>query len=179
MAADIYVVFASQSGHRPMQRGFSYGIDAAYPDSLQPALLRVYQWVSRRWHEFLETHEGPSRNVILNTPASQLNGGTKRRISDGSEGKEIKRFRISDVRQDISVERTPGRGLLASALQSRAQNRYDETKHPGADEHHSGLLDPEPLSSNAFQKRRGIAEFFEEQGRLSRKEVSRPFELSD
>jgi hypothetical protein len=40
-AADIEVVFAWQSGHRPMQRGTSYGIDAAYPDSLQPALLRV------------------------------------------------------------------------------------------------------------------------------------------
>jgi hypothetical protein len=41
--ADIEVAFAWQSGHRPMQHGTSYGIDAAYPDSLQPALLRVYK----------------------------------------------------------------------------------------------------------------------------------------
>jgi hypothetical protein len=46
---DIEVAFAWQSGHRPMQRGTSYGIDAAYPDSLQPALLRVYKWASTEW----------------------------------------------------------------------------------------------------------------------------------
>lgn len=32
--ADIEVAFAWQSGHRPVQRGTSYGINAAYPDSL-------------------------------------------------------------------------------------------------------------------------------------------------
>ena len=41
--ADLEVVFAWQSGHRPMQRGTTYGLDAAYPDSLQLALLRVYK----------------------------------------------------------------------------------------------------------------------------------------
>lgn len=40
--ADLEVTFAWQSGHRPLQRGTTYGIDAAYPDSLQPALLRIY-----------------------------------------------------------------------------------------------------------------------------------------
>jgi hypothetical protein len=29
-----------------MQGRTSYGIDAAYPDSLPPALLRVYRWTS-------------------------------------------------------------------------------------------------------------------------------------
>jgi hypothetical protein len=41
--ADMEVAFAWQSGHRPNQRGTSYGIDGAFPDSLQPALLRVYR----------------------------------------------------------------------------------------------------------------------------------------
>ena len=44
--ADMEVAFAWQSGHRPNQRGTSYGIDGAFPDSLQPALLRVYRWTS-------------------------------------------------------------------------------------------------------------------------------------
>jgi hypothetical protein len=44
--ADSGVAFAWQSGHRPIQRGTSYGLDGAFPDSLQPALLRVYKWVS-------------------------------------------------------------------------------------------------------------------------------------
>jgi hypothetical protein len=52
--ADIEMTFAWQSGHRPTQRGTSYGIDAAYPDSLQPALLRVYKWASAKWHQFLK-----------------------------------------------------------------------------------------------------------------------------
>lgn len=51
--ADIDVAFSWQSGHRPLQREATYGIDGAFPDSLQPALLRVYEWASREWHEFL------------------------------------------------------------------------------------------------------------------------------
>ncbi|KAF4981747.1 hypothetical protein FDECE_17640 [Fusarium decemcellulare] len=46
-------VFAWQSGHRPMQRHMTYGLDGAYPDSLQPALLRNYARVSASWHAFL------------------------------------------------------------------------------------------------------------------------------
>jgi hypothetical protein len=52
--ADSGVAFAWQSGHRPIQRGTSYGLDGAFPDSLQPALLRVYKWVSEEWHRFLK-----------------------------------------------------------------------------------------------------------------------------
>jgi hypothetical protein len=52
--AHINVSFAWQSGHRPMQRGTTYGLDGAFPDSLQPALLRTYEWASDKWHEFLQ-----------------------------------------------------------------------------------------------------------------------------
>jgi hypothetical protein len=52
--ADINVSFAWQSGHRPLQRGTTYGLDGAFPDSLQPALLRIYEWASNEWHEFLQ-----------------------------------------------------------------------------------------------------------------------------
>jgi hypothetical protein len=47
------VVFAWQSGHRPIQRATTYGLDGAFPTQLQPALLRAYEWASTRWHEFL------------------------------------------------------------------------------------------------------------------------------
>lgn len=53
-SANVEVVFAWQSGHRPLQRGITYGLDAAYTDSLQPALLRVYRWASEEWHAFLQ-----------------------------------------------------------------------------------------------------------------------------
>lgn len=52
--ADLDVVFSWQSGHRPLQRGTTYGIDGAFPDSLQPALLRIYRWASLEWHTFLK-----------------------------------------------------------------------------------------------------------------------------
>ncbi|RKK32332.1 hypothetical protein BFJ67_g14800 [Fusarium oxysporum f. sp. cepae] len=39
--ADLNVVFAWQSGHRPLQRGITYGLDGAFPHQLQPALFRA------------------------------------------------------------------------------------------------------------------------------------------
>jgi hypothetical protein len=51
--ADLDVALAWKNGHRPKQQGTSYGIDAAYPDSLQPALLRVYRWTSSIRYGFL------------------------------------------------------------------------------------------------------------------------------
>lgn len=48
------ISFAWQSGYRPMQRGTTYGMDAAFPDSLQPALLKVYRWASDEWHNYLD-----------------------------------------------------------------------------------------------------------------------------
>lgn len=58
--ADINAAFAWQSGHRPLQRGITYGLDGAYPSRLQPSLLRCYEWASVRWHEFLGQ---PSKNI--------------------------------------------------------------------------------------------------------------------
>ncbi|KJZ70333.1 hypothetical protein HIM_10262 [Hirsutella minnesotensis 3608] len=51
--ADLNVAFAWQSGHRPLQRGITYGLDGAFPHQLQPALLRAYEWASVKWHEFI------------------------------------------------------------------------------------------------------------------------------
>ncbi|QGA20949.1 hypothetical protein EYB26_008659 [Talaromyces marneffei] len=47
-AADFNVVFAWQSSHRPVQRNYTYGLDGAFPNQLQPALLRAYEWASTR-----------------------------------------------------------------------------------------------------------------------------------
>jgi hypothetical protein len=62
--ADLEVVFAWQSGHRPIQRGTTYGIDGAYPDSLQPALLRVYEWASGMWQRFLKAASPLSSRML-------------------------------------------------------------------------------------------------------------------
>lgn len=51
--AVLNMLMARQSGHRPLQRGITYGLDATYPTRLQPALLRAYEWASTRWDDFL------------------------------------------------------------------------------------------------------------------------------
>jgi hypothetical protein len=51
--ADPNVVFAWQSGHRPRQRGTTYGLDGAFPSQMQPALLNIYEWASVEWHQYL------------------------------------------------------------------------------------------------------------------------------
>jgi hypothetical protein len=65
--ARLEVAFAWQSGHRPLQRGTSYGIDAAFPDSLQPALLRVYRWASNEWHRFLDKEHDRQISLEVST----------------------------------------------------------------------------------------------------------------
>jgi hypothetical protein len=88
------IVFAWQSGHRPMQRGLSYGVDAAFPDALQPALLRVYFRASQEWHRFLAQHEDTSVTVQVESawkshvqPATNMKCVGKRTLSE-SDGVE-------------------------------------------------------------------------------------------
>lgn len=56
------ITFAWQSGHRPLQRHSTYGLDGAFPDKLQPALLRLYLEASRKWHLFLKVPSGSARD---------------------------------------------------------------------------------------------------------------------
>jgi len=53
LGADPNAAIAWQSGHRPLLRADNYSLDGAFPTKLQPALLRVYEWASTRWHEFI------------------------------------------------------------------------------------------------------------------------------
>jgi hypothetical protein len=81
--ADVNVVFAWQSGHRPIERASTYGLNGAFPTKLQPALLRLYEWASTRWHEFL--HQ--ASKVVA------LQGGVKRK----------------DVAEELDDESGPGK----------------------------------------------------------------------
>ncbi|KAF5975168.1 hypothetical protein FBULB1_7524 [Fusarium bulbicola] len=112
--ADLNVTFAWQSGHRPLQRGITYGLDGAYPHQLQPSLLRAYQWASTKWHEFLHQASQyasssdtvsllvPSRRMCLNnaqatrpmmmiTKQPEIVAANKRKtVSDGDTSRSIK-----------------------------------------------------------------------------------------
>ncbi|KAF4446765.1 hypothetical protein F53441_9625 [Fusarium austroafricanum] len=55
--ADESVARAWQSGHRPVQRYSTYGLDGAFPDHMQPSLLQIYAKTSAEWHSFLRIEE--------------------------------------------------------------------------------------------------------------------------
>ena len=78
------VVFAWQSGHRPRQRVTNYGVDGAYPDTLQPALLRVYECASLCWHEFLglDDHGSATISIPSATPPSNVTQERQRAVTD-------------------------------------------------------------------------------------------------
>lgn len=104
MAADIEVAYSWQSGHRPIQRGTTYGIDGAFPDSLQPALLRVYRWASEEWQIFMGSTAVQAAQRVQYTFSEPH--GTKRYASDVLDQRETTR---------------PCRGNLTTALSTPSQ----------------------------------------------------------
>ena len=46
-------VWSWQAGHRPLQNSTSYALDRAFPNKLQPELLRLYHHISLEWHSWL------------------------------------------------------------------------------------------------------------------------------
>lgn len=103
--ADMNVVFAWQSGHRPIQRASVYGLDGAFPTQLQPPLLRAYEWASIRWHEFL--HQ-PSKIISSKdeitmsdeNPLSLISPNKRSLISQPCNDRPFKRKRQSSVMLD-------------------------------------------------------------------------------
>ncbi|KAF4435120.1 restless-like transposase [Fusarium austroafricanum] len=114
--ADLNVAFAWQSGHRPLQRGITYGLDGAYPHQLQPSLLRAYQWASTKWHEFLHQASKsvplldtgcplvPSRSMCSSNPQASTppTADSKQQVTTTSR----KRKRISHDGGKRSIEKT-------------------------------------------------------------------------
>jgi hypothetical protein len=109
MHADLNVVFAWQSGHRPLQRGMTYSLNGAFPSRLQPSLLRAYEWASTRWHEFIRQ---PSRELNLEshspTPkaTSGPRTGSRKRKADCAPGDESlsQRFATSKTVEGPGME---------------------------------------------------------------------------
>ncbi|EWZ78938.1 hypothetical protein FOWG_16879 [Fusarium oxysporum f. sp. lycopersici MN25] len=84
------VAFAWQSGHRPLQRASTYGLDGAFPTKLQPQLLELYRWASSRWHEFLHLPSFLKHTPRIEDPfqrnarSSPLSGP---QVREGNEGR--------------------------------------------------------------------------------------------
>ena len=58
-------IYAWQAGHLHNTNATVYGLDAAYPSSLQPELLREFRAISTKWHTWL----GFQKHVILQSPS--------------------------------------------------------------------------------------------------------------
>lgn len=123
--ANAAVAFAWQSGHRPLQRGTSYGIDAAYPDSLQPALLRVYRWASAEWHGFLDCDDNNDTTEMNSMPPARgriVSGPLRHKAQ--SESKLAKQSKIPRVESHGAQQRgTSSRKASVSRRQIPAAER--------------------------------------------------------
>ncbi|KAJ6267416.1 hypothetical protein PSV08DRAFT_229224 [Bipolaris maydis] len=138
--ADINVVFAWQSGHRPLQRGTTYGIDGAFPDSLQPALLRVCEWASNEWHKFLQLQPATDNTRPEITKAqkralpSSIDQGTPKRPHTTSitQG-EMECPLVGDSHVTLMHEsRRVGNGPWATGIESAFYNSAPKNLWPGS-----------------------------------------------
>jgi hypothetical protein len=101
---DVDAAYAWQSGHMQLQRSITYGLDGAFPNQLQPALLQLYLRVSKRWHEFLRLGDGCNGDAVvlgeINTTGQRaINPRRRLRSADSTEALGIasKRNRVADL----------------------------------------------------------------------------------
>jgi hypothetical protein len=142
--ADLNVVLAWQSGHRPLQRGITYGLDGAYPSRLQPALLRAYEWASTRWHEFLHQPSKISpRTCLVAEPQSASTA--KRSISSLDMAPTPKRQALSQVINNSLIQLTDNTTvntpLNRAALHKTAANTKANTSLHCQEQKDHGITD--------------------------------------
>jgi hypothetical protein len=114
------VVFAWQGGHRPLQRGSTYGLDGAFPTTMQPQLLDLYEWASLRWHEFLHL---PSKL----TPRTNAQANSDRERVLGHQSKLTPRGT-----KEILTAETPVSGKQVTSAQKRHRDRLVSTRVVGS-----------------------------------------------
>ncbi|EXK26248.1 hypothetical protein FOMG_17150 [Fusarium oxysporum f. sp. melonis 26406] len=116
--ADINTIFAWQSGHRPLQRGITYGLDGAYPSRLQPSLLRCYEWASVRWHEFLRQ---PSKTLPFKPEGTPI-GPTSFPFNRKRIMTEVTAGHISPMDEAYLTKRQKGSGPLTTMSKEDVQS---------------------------------------------------------
>lgn len=128
--ADLNVAFAWQSGHRPLERGATYGLDGAFPSALQPSLLRAYQWVSTRWHEFLHV----ASKLSLSDQSTARPSMSRKRKFQGQPA--VDSWRLQKRTGDISpptFTQSPG---------SACNDEYANSLAPNPQERSTAIVNP-------------------------------------
>jgi hypothetical protein len=123
LETDIYrTIFPWLAGHQGRTNVSVYGLDAAFPGRIQPALLRIYRRISRIWHHWLGFSESEPEEQ---EPAdnSRISNGRKRGRSSNEdeweEEEEIGSPVIARKRQkvaDSETQTTPKKGLSLSSI---------------------------------------------------------------
>ncbi|EWZ28964.1 hypothetical protein FOZG_17402 [Fusarium oxysporum Fo47] len=80
------ITFAWQSGHRPLQRQTTYGLNGTFPDQLQPALLNIYAGFSAKWHAFWWIDEHLDSGITMTNTHGHGNGSSNN--DNGAENTE-------------------------------------------------------------------------------------------
>ncbi|KAK4073268.1 hypothetical protein Purlil1_13123 [Purpureocillium lilacinum] len=165
VGSDPAAVFAWQSGHRPRQRFSTYGLDGAYPDKLQPALLQLYLDASIQWHEFLGFRAGPQEGDADQSPPrncrtsdfGKKGRSRKRRVEEGPGSPEMQQAKKAcgscgggaGGREEHQISQ-PGAPKGLDVLSAIERDAQDEIGSP--DEHCAQPKDAEssPLGPFAF-----------------------------
>ncbi|EXK76874.1 hypothetical protein FOQG_18395 [Fusarium oxysporum f. sp. raphani 54005] len=126
--ADLNAAFAWQTGHRPLQRGITYGLGGAFPNQLQPTLLRSYEWASTRWHEFIRQ---PSR--VIHSPHERTTSPSEPSLNIATLKRNVSCLMQSDESPGHRPQSTKRRkesdtaGLLRNASRATDLNQTRET----------------------------------------------------
>ncbi|KAH7169570.1 hypothetical protein DER46DRAFT_554056 [Fusarium sp. MPI-SDFR-AT-0072] len=123
------VVFAWQSGHGPLQRGSTYGLDGAFPTTMQPQLLDLYEWASLRWHEFLHLPSKltPRTNAQADSDRERILGYQSKLTSRGTE--EILTAETPGSENQMTSVQRQHRGSGASTIRHHHNSSTKRSNH--------------------------------------------------
>jgi hypothetical protein len=97
------VAYAWQSGHRPIQQHTTYSLNGAFPDHLQPSLLRIYARVSGDWQPFLWA------NGVERPGHEQARHGVASAVGDSLTGEpSLRKRRLEDEEAPVGSSKLPG-----------------------------------------------------------------------
>jgi hypothetical protein len=131
-----YSIFPWQAGHQRRINVSVYGLDAAFPGQIQPALLRLYRRISRIWHHWLGILKAEEELAWIKMKKGGLStNGDEQEEEERSSAPARKRRKVTDSETqttpkkelsllDIGVEDSPlTKELIKKARESEAMLR--------------------------------------------------------
>ena len=148
--ADIEVAFAWQSGHSVNAIASPSLNWSAFPDSLQPALLRLYKWASRQWHGFLRLDHSFEVDTSTNGPEyrKESQHKSKRPLERAEDSQVSKRLRPSFQMRSISPPPSEGIRFPQPSLTSICEDSDFTGRFFGIDRDNQSVENVEDYTGN-------------------------------